>query len=159
MKRYTPKTPRKKSWTGGNREDREQGQLMAWIKSRYPEALCTTDLAGINVQPRTAAKLYAQRNPRKGWPDITIYEPRGEFALLMLEFKATGADVIKKDGTLRQTQHLKEQAKLHSALSERGYCVGFVVGLENGKRAVEAYLNADFKTLETYIHNGNTSNK
>ena len=49
-KRYIPKTPRKKSWTGGNREDREQGQLMAWIKSRYPESypetLCTTDLAG-----------------------------------------------------------------------------------------------------------------
>ena len=154
MKRYTPKKPRKKSFTGGNKEDREQGQLMAWIKSRYPEVLCTTDLAGLYVQPRTAAKLYAQRNPRKGWPDITIYEPRGEFALLMLEFKATGADIVKQDGTLRQTQHLKEQAKLHSALSKRGYCVGFVVGLENGKRAVQAYLNNDFKTIETYLING-----
>ena len=33
MKRYIPKKPRKKSFTGGNKEDREQGQLMAWIKA------------------------------------------------------------------------------------------------------------------------------
>ena len=140
MKRYTPKKPRKKSFTGGNREDREQGQLMAWIKSRYPEILCTTDLAGLYVQPR------------KGWPDITIFEPRAQYSLLMLEFKATGADILKQDGTLRQTQHLKEQSKVHSALSKRGYKVGFVVGLENGKRAVEAYLNSNFDKLQTYIH-------
>ena len=117
--------------------------------------LCTTDLAGLYVQPRTASKLYAQRNPRKGWPDITIYEPREPYSLLMLEFKATGADIVKQDGTLRQTQHLKEQSKIHNALSKRGYKVGFVVGLENGKRAVEAYLNSNFDKLETYLINGN----
>ena len=154
MKRYIPKTPRKKSWTGGNKEDREQGQLMAWIKSRYPEILCTTDLAGLYIQPHTASKLYAQRNPRKGWPDISIFEPRGEFALLMLEFKATGVSILKKDGTLLKDERLHAQAKIHSALSKRGYKVGFVVGLENGKRAVEAYLNSNFDKLETYIHNG-----
>ena len=65
-KRYIPKTPRKKSWTGGNREDREQGQLMAWIKSRYPETLCTTDLAGINVQPPHGGQAICPTKPPQG---------------------------------------------------------------------------------------------
>ena len=154
MKRYTPKTPRKKSWTGGNREDREQGQLMAWIKSRYPEVLCTTDLAGLYTYSPARRPSYMPNEPPQGLARHYNLRAARTYSLLMIEFKATGADIIKKDGTLRQTQHLKEQAKLHSALSKRGYCVGFVVGLENGKRAVEAYLNGDFKTLETYIHNG-----
>ena len=118
---------------------------MAWIKSRYPETLCTTDLAGNKRTAPHGGQAICPTKPPQGLArHYDISNPAHLTALLMIEFKATGADIIKKDGTLRQTQHLKEQSKLHSALSKRGYCVGFVVGLENGKRAVEAYLNADF---------------
>lgn len=149
-----PKRPRKKSWRGGNIEDREQGQLMAWVKSRYTEVLCETDIAGLNISKHNASKLYAQRQPRKGWPDIRIYERKGDYTMLMIEYKRTGADILKKDGTLRQTQHLTEQAKLHERLRQQGVCVGFVVGLDNAKKAVQYYMSADFENLNRYLIHG-----
>ena len=146
-----PKRPRKKSWRGGNVEDREQGQLMAWVKSRYTEVLCETDIAGLNISKHNASKLYAQRQPRKGWPDIRIYERKGDYTMLMIEYKRTGADILKKDGTLLSDSHLKQQAKTHAGLINRGYLAGFCVGLENAKKAIIAYMESDFETLKEYL--------
>ena len=155
INRKPNKRPRKKSFTGGSVEDREQGQLMAWVKNRYPEILCETDIAGAKLTPVQARKIYAQRQPRKGWPDVRIFEPRGEYSAFFIEYKKTGANILKRDGELRADEHLRQQAKLHKALLERGYLAGFVVGLENAKRAVKAYLNSDFDNLKTVLINDN----
>ena len=154
-RQYKNKRPRKRSWTGGNLEDREQGKLCSWIKNRYPDAWFKTDRAtGVKLSPYQAKKIYAQRMPVKGWPDLEIMEARGEYAALYIELKATGQKVLKKDGTLLSDSHLKQQAKTHAGLIDRGYLAGFCVGLENAKKAIIAYMESDFETLKEYLIHG-----
>jgi len=129
-------------------EEQEQNVLCRWLKDSYSEVLYTVDLGGINLNKYQRA-VHSSR-ARRGHPDIILQEwYLDKYCGLAIEFKKTGVKVSKKDGTLRANKHLQEQLEYLTALKERYYVAGFVCGINNAKKVIEAYLKADSSSLAT----------
>lgn len=129
-------------------EDQEQAILCKWIKQNYPNILYTVDLAGIRLQQYQ--KSIMKSRAKRGHPDLMFQEWfKDKYCGLAIEFKRTGEVVSKKDGTLRKNDHLSEQLAYLIGLKERYYVAGFVCGLENAKKVITAYLEADSNSIET----------
>jgi hypothetical protein len=131
----------------GLSEEQEQTILCKWLKLNYPDVLYTIDLGGIRLQ-KHQRRIMSTR-ARKGHPDIILQEWfLDKYCGLAIEFKKTGVKVSKLDGTLRKDKHLQEQLEYLTALKERYYIAGFVIGLEPAKEVIKAYLDAGPKSLE-----------
>lgn len=122
-------------------EAQEHLMLCTYIKQNYPDVIFTTDCSGLRVTMGTARKLPYLRSGN-GIPDILIFEPRGGYHGLMIEMKATGVIVNKKDGTIRHDEHLIEQNEVLRHLRAKGYMAEFAMGFEQGKALVDAYMKA-----------------
>jgi len=109
-------------------EEREQMILARWIEDNYPTTEWTASAGGMRVRIGTAKKMKAM-GYKKGTPDLMIYEPRGEWHGLIIEFKKTG-------GGVRSADQKEKIAKLRA----RGYCATFTDGLEEAKRIIKSYL-------------------
>lgn len=122
-------------------EQELQKILLLWIRTKYPEAYQWThvDLSGVRLGFRAQAMIAAnQCTP--GFPDITIYLPRGRHCGLALELKREGERPIKKDGTPSADKHVQEQALWISQLTACGFSAQFAVGFENATKAITDYL-------------------
>jgi len=127
-------------------EEQEQTELCRWIKKNYPDILYTVDLGGIRLN--MGQRRIMSTRARKGHPDLIFQEWfLDKYCGLAIEFKRTGTKVSKRDGTLRKDDHLKSQLEYLTALKERYYIAGFVVGLEPAKRVISAYLEASSNSL------------
>lgn len=122
-------------------EAHEHLMLCTYIKANYPDAVFTTDLSGVRVSIGTARKLPSLRSSN-GIPDLLIFEPRGGYHGLMIEMKASGKNVTKKDGTLKHDEHLIEQNEVLRSLRHKGYYAEFALGFEQGRELVDAYMSA-----------------
>jgi len=132
----------------GLSEDQEQTILCKWMKATYPDLLFTVDLGGIRLQPHQ--RRIMSTRARAGHPDIMIQEWfLDKYCGLAIEFKKTNADIFKKDGHLKKSEHTGRQLEYLIALSNRFWLAGFVCGVENAKAVIKAYLEADSKSLET----------
>lgn len=120
-------------------EAHEHLMLCTYIKTNFPDVLFTTDLSGIRVPMGTAKKLPALRSSN-GIPDLLIFSPRGGYHGLMIEMKASGIKVNKKDGSIRHDEHLLEQNEVLRQLRVLGYYADFAMGFEEGKRLVDQYM-------------------
>ena len=117
------------------------------MKIKYPNVLYTVDLGGIRLQ-KHQRRIMSTRS-RKGHPDLILQEWfLDKYCGLAIEFKKTGVKVSKLDGTLRKDKHLEEQLQYLTALKERYYVAGFVCGLEDAKKVISAYLEANNNSLE-----------
>ena len=77
----------------------------------------------------------------KGFPDLVIYEPRGEHKALFLELKREGEKIYNKNGGLK-SDHLKEQDEVMQKLRNKGYACTFAIGFEQAKMYIDNYLTA-----------------
>ena len=110
-----------------------------YIRLQYPGVLFNSDMSGVKLTMGQAIKAKKLRSS-KGFPDLVIYEPRGEFHGLFLELKRDGEGIFKKDGKTFKTPHLKDQSNIHKKLYKRGYCTYFAVGFDNAKNFIDSYL-------------------
>ena len=124
------------------REDNEHEALCTYMRYKHPKVIFNTDLSGIRLTQKQAGKVKKLRSSR-GFPDITIYEPRGRYLGLFIELKRTGEHVYKKDGKLRANTHLKEQHDMILKLRERGYYADFAIGFDNAVKLVDWYLKLE----------------
>lgn len=99
--------------------------------------LYNTDLSGIKMTMGQAKQARGLRCCN-GFPDITVYEPRGDYKALFLEVKKETP--YKKDGEIKSNDHLREQADMLDALNERGYFARFVWGFNQAVDVVDWYL-------------------
>lgn len=113
-------------------------QLCDYIRSRYPDVIFRTDVADLKLTMSQAARLKRMQGGRRGFPDLFVCEPRGGFAGLFIELKAR--PIHKQDGSLRKNPHVEEQAKMLSALAQRGYKTVFAVGFTNAQAVVDEYM-------------------
>jgi REP element-mobilizing transposase RayT len=70
---------------------------------------------------------------KKGFPDLFIYEPRGEFNGLAIELKV---------GKNRAT---KEQLWWRNELNERGYVAEICTGIDEALEVINRYLKNKIK--------------
>ncbi len=121
------------------RHDVIQIELCRYIAHRYPKELFNSDMSGVRLSKRQAIKAMKMRKKR-GHPDFTMYSPRGSFVGLMLEIKPEQERIYKRDGSLRKSQHLAEQAEYGNDLRMRGWCFMFAVGLDDAIRKVDSFM-------------------
>ena len=146
--RYTSAQYKKvKKKSGRLTEDQEQAILCKWIKANYPSILYTVDLGGIRLT--AGQRVIMKSRAKRGHPDLMFQEWfLDKYCGLAIEFKRTGEKVAKLDGTLRKNKHLEEQLEYLTGLKERYYIAGFVIGPEDAKKVISAYLEAGPNSLE-----------
>jgi len=132
----------------GLTEDQEQTILCKWMKLTYPNLLFTVDLGGVRLQPHQRRIMATRAKP--GHPDLMIQEWfLDKYCGLAIEFKKTNADIFKKDGNLKKSEHTARQLEYLIALKNRYWLAGFVCGVENAKAVIKAYLEANDNSLAT----------
>ena len=95
-------------------------------------------MSGVKLTKFQAVKASKLRSSR-AFPDLVIYEPRGNYHGLFIELKAEGTRLYKRNLT-PVTEHIKEQLNMLDKLYERGYCARFAVGFDEAKKLIDEYL-------------------
>ena len=119
-------------------EENLQIAVCNYLRAQYPKVLFNSDLSGIKLTMGQAVKAKKLRSS-KGFPDLVIYEPRGNYHALFLELKREGEKILNKKGDLK-TDHLKEQDEVISKLCVKDYLACFAIGFDEAKRIIDMYL-------------------
>ena len=119
-------------------EENLQIAVCNYLRAQYPKVLFNSDLSGIKLTMGQAVKAKKLRSS-KGFPDLVIYEPRGNYHALFLELKREGEKILNKKGDLK-TDHLKEQEEVIQKLCVKGYLACFAVGFDEAKKIIDLYL-------------------
>lgn len=110
-----------------------------FVKTVYPDVIFWSDMSGLKVSIGTASEMAAVRSS-KSIPDIFFAIPKGEFKGLFMELKAERSDAFKVDGSIRETEHIQDQAKMLDRLSHLGYEAVFACGLDECQKIFEGYM-------------------
>ncbi len=123
-------------------EESIQISVCKYLKLFYPDVIFTCDMAaGMRLTIGQAVKAQKLRSSR-GLPDIIILEPRGGelgFAGLCIELKTEKA--ANKNGTVKATDHTREQQEVLTRLEKKGYMAKFCIGFEDAKKTIDFYLS------------------
>ena len=120
-----------------NKEEAIHKSICEYIRVKYPDVIFTSDGSGVVMHKFTAFK-FAKLKSSRGIPDLLILEPKANFCGLLLEIKADSP--FKKDGTIRKSRHLHEQAHLLDRLKHKGYATYFVVGVNQACDIIDQYM-------------------
>ena len=123
-------------------EESEQIALCNYIRSQYPTVVFNSDHSGIRVGQGLANKV-KKLHSENGIPDLSVDEPRGGWFGLKIELKATGNSPFRKNGMLKDNDHLRKQWKMLMRLSNKGYFSGFCTGFDEAKEIVDWYMSLD----------------
>lgn len=123
------------------KEQKLQTYISDYLKDKYPFADFVCDVAAGMRLSIFMAVLVKRWRSRRGLPDVYIFEPRGQWAMLMLELKADDASLHNKDGSIRKDKHLEEQAAIHRYMCNKGYLCMFTKGREHTKAVVDWYMS------------------
>lgn len=118
-------------------------QIARFMFAEHPNTVYRFDFAsGMRMTPGLAKK-HKSINPRRGYPDLFIAEPKGKWSGLFIEIKAEGESPLKKDGTFKSDEHVREQHQMLCELQEKGYKAVFGVGLEQCREIINGYLGKE----------------
>jgi hypothetical protein len=81
------------------------------------------------ARSRVEAAILKGQGVRRGWPDYTLYLPRGRYHGLVLELKAIDGDKPEQD-----------QLKILQRLESQGYKTAVSWGFMEARRAIGEYL-------------------
>ena len=136
---YKPKTYRAKTVLKMQSEDQLQKMVCDYIKAQYPKVLFNSDMAGAMKLTIGQAVKISKLRSNKGFPDIAIYEPRGEFHGLFVELKKEGEVLYKRNGEA-VTEHVQEQINCINLLKAKGYVAVFAIGFDEAKTIIDSYF-------------------
>jgi len=122
-----------------NREYQICKNIATYLRLQYPKVIFHFDLAGLNLSRAQAGMMKAIQGGR-GWPDLFIAEPRGEYKGLFIEVKTEDTKLRKKDMTCA-TPHIQEQWSCIIDLEQRGYMARFAIGFDEAKTIIVEYMN------------------
>jgi hypothetical protein len=121
-------------------EESMQLALCKYIMLKYPDVIFTAEASGVRTSYVDAAKLKLMRSSG-AHADMIILEPRGIYAGCILELKQNKKNPFRQDGTIRQDQHVRAQAAMLDRLKKKGYYSCFAVGLDQGMKLIDHYMN------------------
>lgn len=115
-------------------------QVAQYLKNQYPQAIFRTDFsAGVRMTIGQAKKHNSLQSGR-GYPDLFIAAPRGEYHGLFLELKRDGTTIYKRDGDVVANEHIREQKEILDHLNRLGYYAVFAVGFDKAKDTIDWYM-------------------
>jgi hypothetical protein len=115
--------------------------LVEYVTLKYPNVDHRSDLGGIRLPMGLAIKVKRLNGHTKSWPDYFIAQPTGRYCGLFIEIKKDRNAAYKKDGLLRESEHITEQHWQLVKLREKGYKAVFGCGLDECMAIVDEYLN------------------
>ena len=104
-----------------------QKALIQWINLKYPKLLYCASAGGVRTSFTQAKKMKATGYV-KGFPDLFIYEPKGDFHGLAIEIKTEKGRV-----SISQINWITK-------LEERGYYAKVCKGFDQCKSIIELYM-------------------
>jgi len=122
-------------------EQKLQTRISDYINKKYPGTMFKCDVAAGMKMSIGMAVLVKRWRSSTGFPDVDIYEPKGQWSMLCLELKTEAGNPFKLDGALRKDDHLSDQAQTHEALKRRGCMALFTIGFEHTAAVVEWYMS------------------
>jgi hypothetical protein len=122
-----------------NKEYELAKAVATYLRLQYPKVIFHFDLAGLNLSRAQAGMMKAIQGGR-GWPDLFIAEPKGEYSGLFIELKPDKTKLHKTNGEFK-TPHLFEQMECINRLWGRGYKSAFGIGFDNTKKIIDNYMN------------------
>lgn len=123
-----------------NTEAIVQRQVCDYLRYQYRGTIFRSDQAGVNQTSRYARGISTVLQSHRGYPDLFVAEPRGEFHGLYLELKADGVRVWLKNGTLTTDKHIREQADVLVKLRIKGYAAYFARGFDEAKAIIDWFM-------------------
>ena len=114
--------------------------LVEYVTLKHPNVEHRSDLGGIRLPMGLAIKAKRLNGHTRAWPDYFIAEPAGDYCGLFIEIKKDRDEVYKKNGMLRETEHVTEQYCQLVRLMDRGYKAVFGCGLDECMAIVDEYL-------------------
>ena len=117
--------------------------ICVYIRTNYPDAIFRSDFASGMRMSIGMAKRNKSLQSSRAYPDIFIAEPKGEYYGMFIELKTKDNIVYKKDGTLRQNEHHKEQAVMLMKLNNRGYKAVFGQGYQDTIKQIDKYFECN----------------
>ena len=121
-------------------------QVCDFIRYQYPKIIFNTDLSGATKLTINQARRMKRLRSSKGFPDLVIYEKRGNYGALFIELKKDGVNLLKKrivdsyGEPAFASDHLREQNEMMERLREKGYKCEFAVGFESAIKIIKDYL-------------------
>ena len=122
-----------------NREYLLAKEVSRYLRLQYPKVLFHFDLAGLNLSRGQAGMMKVIQHKR-GFPDLMVLQPSGNFNGLFIELKADGKNPYKKNGDIKSDEHLNEQQDMINELLKRGYKACFCTGFDSAKNVIDTYL-------------------
>jgi len=110
-------------------EANQQEIVIKYLRLAYPDALYCASAGGMRTSYLQAIKM-KRTGYVKGFPDLFIYEPRGEFHGLAIEMKK------EKGGTASP-----EQKSWQEQLRNRNYASYICKGNEEAIKVIDEYFN------------------
>lgn len=108
-------------------EENVQTRIIKYIKYAYPNTLYCASAGGMRTSFRQAIKM-KRTGYIAGFPDLFIYEPKGEYKGLAIE--------VKTD----KGQASPQQRWWRDELIKRGYCAYICRGYDATIQAIDAYM-------------------
>ena len=126
-KTYKKSTSRRK--IAPESEANQQEIVIKYLRLAYPDALYCASAGGMRTSYLQAIKM-KRTGYVKGFPDLFIYEPRGEYHGLAIELKKVKGSKIEP-----------EQVQWQDDLRNRGYCSYICKGNEEAIKVIDEYFN------------------
>ena len=104
-----------------------QKSIIKWINLKYPKLLYCASAGGMRTSMTQAKKMKATGYV-KGFPDLFIYEPKGDFHGLAIEIKTK-----KGKASISQIEWILK-------LEERGYFAKVCKGFDQVTSLIEIYM-------------------
>ena len=114
-----------------------QVAVCKYLKYQYPNVLFRSDLGGIRLTKGLAIKAKKIQHS-KGFPDLFVYHPNKGYNGLAIELKTK--ELMKKNGTLKKSEHLEQQQRVLDHLNANKYYASFAVGFEEARTIIDNYL-------------------
>ena len=111
-------------------EANQQEIVIKYLRLSYPHALYCASAGGMWTSDSQRIKM-AKTGYVKGFPDLFVYEPRGEFHGLAIEMKRVKGSKIEP-----------EQIEWQEQLRNRGYASYICKGNEEAIKVIDEYFNS-----------------
>lgn len=105
-----------------------QEAVCRYIRHQYPDVFFNGSAGGVRTS-LSQGKLMKRTGYQKGFPDLFLYEPRGEWHGLAIELK------------MEKGRATKEQEQVLQELRARGYAADVAKGFDEAKALIDKYMD------------------
>ncbi len=110
-----------------------------FMKLQYPEIPFRIDFDQFILPAHIRMQVCRLRNG-EGWPDVQVMYPTKHFHGLFGELKSSRDKIYKRDGMLRQDEHLVSQLSQMQRLESFGYLCCFSWSVDHFAGVMKSYL-------------------